>query len=166
MKRRCWRGSATKGQIETNNWVASDNRADVASGYMPRLLSSVFIAVVLLCHPERVEGQSIPGPAASVLIGKSALFDRPDPNGNSQVLGGLLGDGSRDYRYTGFWVGAGTVGIYGLLWFLGCEDSDMCSRSKLAWRVPVAAAGTGLLGALIGSLVPKSRSAADSLRDN
>lgn len=70
---------------------------------------------------------------------------------------GLLGDGSQDHRYTGFWVGALAIAIPGTAYFLACgtSSSEFCDRGKLAWRVPLASVVTGLVGALVGASMAK-----------
>jgi hypothetical protein len=80
----------------------------------------------------------------------SAQRERAEP------LWGLLGDGSRDHRYDGFFVGAGAAaGLYMLsvASFCGREDAT-CSAGNLlkaAGIVPIF----GILGAFIGGGISK-----------
>jgi hypothetical protein len=69
------------------------------------------------------------------------------------ALDGVLGNGAKDYRYTGFYVGLGVgvgLGIYAL--------AECTGRECAVRPVPFAIASTvvfSVVGALIGGLIPK-----------
>jgi hypothetical protein len=73
-------------------------------------------------------------------------------------LGGVLGPGDRDYRYPGFFVGAG-LGVAAMLVSIGmCSDSDSggCNAARVVLLGPVAVGAVGLAGAVVGGLFPKA----------
>jgi hypothetical protein len=69
------------------------------------------------------------------------------PATGHEPLGGLLGSGDRDYRYTGFFVGAGaglaTVAV-AVAW---CSDAEGgCDYGRVALFAPLGVAAVGLAG--------------------
>jgi hypothetical protein len=73
-----------------------------------------------------------------------------------EPLGGLLGPGDRDYRYTGFFVGAG-VGLAAVtLAVAWCSESEGgCDYGRVALFGPLGVAAVGFAGAVVGGLFPK-----------
>ena len=73
-----------------------------------------------------------------------------------EPLGGLLGPGDRDYRYTGFFVGAG-VGLAAVaLAVAWCSDAEGgCDYGRVALFAPLGVAAVGFAGAVVGGLFPK-----------
>ena len=127
-------------------------------------MSSPFFTLVLLV--------SLVGPAAAQTASvrpdqhslrprsARAVWVRPAPGqSDAQVrtpLGGVLGPGDRDYRYTGFFVGAG-LGVAAVALSVAlCSESDSgCSTGRVLLLGPVIAASFGLGGAVVGGLFPK-----------
>jgi hypothetical protein len=69
-------------------------------------------------------------------------------------LGGLLGSGEHDHRYTGFYVGLGVGAGLGIAAFVECADNTECAVAPLAFTL-VGMAAFSVVGALLGSLIPK-----------
>jgi hypothetical protein len=71
-------------------------------------------------------------------------------------LGGLLGPDDRDYRYPGFFVGAG-VGLAAVVLAVAwCSDAEGgCDYGRVALFAPLGVAAVGLAGAVVGGLFPK-----------
>jgi hypothetical protein len=74
-----------------------------------------------------------------------------------EPLGGFLGPGDEDHRYTGFFLGAG-LGLFGTMFSVAwCENADNNCDSTRAVLVGTMASGMfGLGGAVLGGLIPKS----------
>jgi hypothetical protein len=73
-----------------------------------------------------------------------------------EPLSGLLGPGDRDYRYTGFFVGAGAGLAAGVLAVAWCSDAEGgCDYGRVALFAPLGVAAVGLAGAVVGGLFPK-----------
>jgi hypothetical protein len=85
--------------------------------------------------------------------------------GDSRPETGLLGDGSKDHRYTGMYVGLGLGAVLVVLNLAHCDNSDTgCDSGRTISRAPVALVFLGGLGALIGRAFRKHDS--PSKRDN
>jgi hypothetical protein len=83
-------------------------------------------------------------PAAMIFAGES----RPEP--------GLLGDGSKDHRYAGMYVGLGLGAVLVVANLAYCRDTDTgCDSGKVVTRAPIALIFLGGIGALIGRAFPK-----------
>ena len=70
--------------------------------------------------------------------------------------GGILGDGSKDHRFTGMWIGLG-LAASAIAWSaVYCADSDAGCRAGQPWSgIPIALPVLAGAGALIGALFPK-----------
>ena len=71
---------------------------------------------------------------------------------------GLLGDGSKDHRYAGMYVGLG-IGIVLIIANVAhCNNRDTgCESEKTLARAPVVLVLLGGVGAIIGKALPKGR---------
>ena len=77
------------------------------------------------------------------------------PTTPTNPWGGLLGPGDRDYRYTGFFVGAG-VGLAAVaLAVAWCSDEGGCDYGRVVLFGPLGVAAMGFAGAVVGGLFPK-----------
>ena len=123
----------------------------------PRLLLLILVAfsAPALGHAQRVPVRLGPGAAR-------LLWERPSPTLATErarePLGGLLGRGDLDYRYTGFFVGAGLGLVATAFAFAWCGNTDnACDSGRV---LPVGIVVSGLLGlgtAVIGGFIPKAR---------
>lgn len=86
----------------------------------------------------------------------SAVWDAGATRTSSPVSG-LLGSGDRDYRYTGFYIGAG-YGLAAMLFSAAyCSDPDnSCTTGHALLVGPPLVAVAGVAGAVIGSLFKKT----------
>lgn len=123
---------------------------------MPNRLVVLFLASLA----SAVAAQESGPPAGSPPLGPSyarAVWAPPVVRESREPLGGLLGPGDEDHRYTGFFVGAAlglAATLYAVAW---CEDPDnSCSASKALIMGPVASAMLGFGGAVLGGLIPKA----------
>ena len=83
--------------------------------------------------------------------------DGPPVASNALIPAGILGDGSRDYRYTGLWVGVGiAAGLLLTAPVTVCQlEGSSCSVGKFAKAALISVPILGITGALIGGLFPK-----------
>jgi hypothetical protein len=81
----------------------------------------------------------------------------PPQASNAVIPAGIIGDGSRDHRYAGLWTGVGLgVGLVALAVVSACETEDSrCSVGNLAKATVITVPVLGIIGALIGSAIPK-----------
>ncbi len=100
-----------------------------------------------------------PVQAQQAKLGFSRLSESPviaDFPGLLASKAGLLGDGSRDHRYAGMYVGLALGGALIALNLIYCGDPDSsCDSGRVITRSPVALVFLGGVGALIGRLFPK-----------
>ena len=124
---------------------------------MPKLL----LALLLTCTVSSAAAQA-PAPSATIpppRPGWARAVWAPDARLEQQrePLGGLLGPGDEDYRYPGFFIGAGlgvAATLYSVTW---CEDPDnACSSSQALLTGAVFTAMASLGGAVLGGLIPKA----------
>jgi hypothetical protein len=112
------------------------------------------IIVATLVGAQALASQSIARP--TIASGRLWNQSRPYPIEGDQDRGGILGDGSRDHRYAGFWTGLAVGTGLTLLGAAYCSDSDTGCRPGQPWKGAIIAipvlAGTG---ALIGTMFPK-----------
>ncbi len=137
-----------------------------------RLSIACFFAVALLCSPgTAVEGQGIARPAPNKILQEqdettTAIRDS-DPVSFSKAMRarGLLGDGSLDHRYRGFWIGVGAASAYTVLKLLTCGSGERrCDRDRIAFADgPPLAISLALAGAIYGSTLPKQLPADSTL---
>ena len=88
------------------------------------------------------------------------LWAAPTPsNATSKALStGLLGDGSQDHRYSGFWVGAGLGLGLAYLGYEFCQDSDsgcQATTGQIVLRSAFVVGMLGTIGALIGAQIDR-----------
>lgn len=99
-----------------------------------------------------------PHPAPSAVLWQHARADFQSRESH-EPLGGFLGPGDEDYRYTGFFIGTGLGGLAILHFLALCAgDGDACSGADTApmfLGVVGATAMLGLGGAVIGGLISK-----------
>jgi hypothetical protein len=122
----------------------------------PRLLPLILLLMCSVAALGRAQGGPVqlrPGPS-------HLLWQRPSNLGAESAqepLGGLLGRGDLDYRYTGFFVGTGLGLGLAALTFIVCADTDSGCDTGRAVPLAVLMVGvTGLSGAVIGGFVPKT----------
>jgi hypothetical protein len=107
------------------------------------LLSSLAFPATISAQGTRI------APRASVVFTTAA----PVPT-EGELSNGILGDGSKDYRYTGFWVGAGAGLVFTYYMYEFCVESEGgCSANagQLLLGTLILAGTTSLLGALVGA---------------
>lgn len=110
------------------------------------------LALAFMCSvPSGLAAQGAPRYAEHIWV------KPPTQATNRMNLGpGLLGDGDRDHRYTGFYVGlslGAASTVFSVLW---CSDRDNdCSVSRALVLGPVITGVLGLTGAVIGGLFPR-----------
>jgi hypothetical protein len=116
----------------------------------------LLIAFMAFSSPSFAHTQGAPDllrPRPSHLLWRrSESFRTAEPT--QEPLGGILGRGDLDHRYTGFFVGSGVgVGltIFGLAY---CSAENTCTSKGMAQAV-LATGILGISGALIGGLFPK-----------
>jgi hypothetical protein len=127
---------------------------------MPRLL----LPTLLTCIVSSAAAQ-IPAPSTHVTQLRPgwarAVWAPAQPDHrlglDREPLGGFLGPGDEDYRYPGFFIGAGlglAATLFSVAW---CSDADnACSRGRALLLGPILTGAFGLGGAVIGGLIPKS----------
>lgn len=128
----------------------------------PRIVRSLGLGFVLAAGVTQPLWAQAAGPGAPVLRPHAAhgLWVRPPAAQASdrehEPLGGLLGPGDRDYRYTGFFVGA-AVGLAAVaLAVAWCSDSEGgCDYGRVVLFGPLGVAAVGFAGAVVGGLFPK-----------
>jgi hypothetical protein len=122
-----------------------------------RTVSSMHIRTVVIAPLALLLGGARAGlaqaphiaPRASVVFAQDAAAASP-----TALSSGILGDGSTDYRYTGFWIGTGTaVGLtfVGLASCGGMEGGCNGDTGEVALGVLIFTATMGLVGALVGA---------------
>lgn len=133
-----------------------------------RLTTACLFAVVMLCSvATKGEGQEIARPAPNTIMRQHLDFTTSTfQNSRASFAGalhvqGLLGDGSRDHRYKGFWLGVGAASAYTVLKLLTCSGGERrCDRDRIAFADgPPLAISLALAGAFYGSTRPKQLSA-------
>jgi hypothetical protein len=128
------------------------------------MIPGLLLLIALLTFSSRVvaHAQVAPallGPAPSHLLWeKPASLSSEQPN--REPTGGFLGPGDLDYRYPGFFVGAG-LGLgataFSLAW---CSDPDNACHTGRVLPVGMIMTGVlGLTGAVVGGLFPKAADA-------
>jgi hypothetical protein len=116
------------------------------------LLLSSFAATV--AHAQHVPVSLRPSPARLLWEQPSSA---PVAERAREPLGGLLGPDDLDYRYPGFFVGAGLGLLFTAASFVWCSDSDNACESGRVLPMGVLMTGVlGLSGAVIGGFLPKS----------
>jgi hypothetical protein len=115
------------------------------------------MVAIIIAIPTVLSAQApLIAPRASVLFAAAT--------GNETTLsGGILGDGSKDYRYTGFLIGGVGLGALGAYAGYGlCEYSEdpsmttaRCIASGVAGFLIAGFIG-GITGAMVGGLFPKA----------
>ena len=120
---------------------------------------SLVAALLVACAVPELQGEP-PRPSALQPQFARLVWDAGVPTVPTRArtpLGGVLGPGDRDYRYTGFFVGAGVglaATVFSVAW---CSDHDnACSSGRALLLGPVVSVTLGLGGAVIGGLFPKS----------
>lgn len=127
------------------------------------MTAKVFVLLVAsTCFGTRsASAQRIAGPRFATGVVWAAQAPAPVALGMDQS--GILGDGSKDHRYTGFWVGAGTGFGLGLLAAAFCEDEQRksCDISPPAAILGALFSGAilGTVGALIGAQIERTPAA-------
>jgi hypothetical protein len=128
---------------------------------MPKML--VLVLFLLACHVSSAVAQAgDPNPRVERLQPQwahavwAAGSDEALGRQARDPLGGLLGPADEDYRYTGFFIGAG-LGVastmFSVTW---CSDPDnACSRSHALLMGAMFTAMAGFGGAVLGGLFPK-----------
>jgi hypothetical protein len=120
-----------------------------------KLLLIPFFLTATIPTSLTAQGSAPPYAFETIKSSSSAIhFRHPKP-----VSAGLLGDGSRDHRYTGMYAGLGLGALLVVLNLAACDNSDMgCDSGKTISRAPVALVLLGGVGALIGRAFPKHHS--------
>jgi hypothetical protein len=123
-------------------------------------MSSRLLLLILLVLPSASAGAQAQSAPVRLRPGPAHfLWERPSNLAAERAhepLGGLLGRGDRDYRYTGFFVGAGLGLALTVLGFAWCNEDNGCNRGRV---VPLGLLATGILGlsgAVIGGFIPKA----------
>ena len=123
----------------------------------PRLSLLILLlscSVPALGRAQAASVQLRPGPS-------HLLWQRPsilEAEAAQEPLGGILGRGDLDYRYTGFFVGAGVGLALSALYVVVCDQEESCNSGQ---ALPLGLLATGILGlssAVIGGFVPKASS--------
>lgn len=71
---------------------------------------------------------------------------------------GVLGDGSKDHRYGGMWIGLGLGAMLTVVNYARCSNPDTgCSTSRPLIYGPIMTVVLGTTGALIGAQIPKAQ---------
>lgn len=119
------------------------------------------LVLVLMASSVPASAGAQGAPAALRPAPARLLWERPAPvplrAGAREPLGGLLGRGDEDYRYSGFFVGAGLGLALTAISFVWCADADNACDSGRVLPVGLVVTGAlGLSGAVIGGFLPKS----------
>jgi hypothetical protein len=112
------------------------------------LIALMTFSILSLAHAQGVGDRLRPRPAHLLWHRAESAEPRQEP------LGGILGRGDLDHRYTGFFVGSGVgigLTIFGLAY---CSAENTCSSEGVAHAL-LATGILGITGALIGGLFPK-----------
>ena len=118
------------------------------------------LTLILLATVFAVAGAAAQTAPVPLRPGPSLLWERP-PSAAAQrarePLGGLLGPDDEDYRYPGFFVGAGLGLVLTTVGFMICNEADNGCDGSQALGLGVLVTGVlGLSGAVIGGFMPKS----------
>jgi hypothetical protein len=107
--------------------------------------------LLLLVLAGGLQGQASPVRGPAVASGRLWTPPAPATVSPTALSSGILGDGSHDYRYRGFWIGAG-LGV-GLTWlsYEFCKGSDNGCQAGPDRVVLAAALTAGILGT-VGAL--------------
>lgn len=161
------------GRRSTYGLVAILSSAESLMPHPPtRLTTACLFAAVMLCSlATNGEGQVIARPAPNTIMRQHVDFttstfqNSPASFAKALHAQGLLGDGSRDHRYKGFWLGVGAASAYTILKLLACNGGERrCDRDRIAFADgPPLAISLALAGAVYGSTRPKQLPA-DSAR--
>jgi hypothetical protein len=113
-------------------------------------MKPTLLLLVLLALPAALSAQGARiAPRASVVFTTAAPV--PTEGGLSD---GILGDGSKDYRYTGFWVGAGAGLVFTYYMYGFCVESEGgcdANAGQLLLGTLIIAGTTSFFGALVGA---------------
>jgi hypothetical protein len=126
---------------------------------MPKIL----VLFLLACHVSSALAQAgDPGPRAERLQPQwanavwAAGSDETLGRQAREPLGGLLGPADEDYRYTGFFIGAGLGVVATAFSVTWCSDTDnACSSSQALLMGAMFTAMAGFGAAVLGGLFPK-----------
>lgn len=125
-------------------------------------LRSILLLIFLTMSSVSTVAHAQSAPARHVRPSSSHfLWQRPVSHSadTREPLGGLLGRGDLDYRYTGFFVGAGLGVVLTAFAFALCgEGDDGCDGGRVLPAGVLMSAIMGLGGAVIGGFLPKESS--------
>jgi hypothetical protein len=118
---------------------------------MVQLASRVVIAAAAFFLPaaRAAHAQYMPHPFPTTAPVAIAL----EPEA-SVPLGGLLGNGERDHRYLGFYLGLAAGAILGAYAVAECAGQSECAVTPVPFGLLVLLV-LPVAGALVGSLIPK-----------
>jgi hypothetical protein len=123
---------------------------------MRRLVTSALVATCVLAQaPARAAAQ------ASAVASRFESWTPPPmatASARRDPMHWLLGDGSKDHRYVGFYVGAGVGVAFGVVMLGFCGDTDSgdgCSPFAYVLAPVLSGAVLGAFLALVGSAIPK-----------
>ena len=123
---------------------------------MRRLFATIAVAMPLAAHPAPAVAQS---PALERPRFESWAPPPIAEQARQDPMGWLLGDGSRDHRYTGFYAGAATGAVLGVVLLGMCSMDDSGDGGCSPWAYvlgPISGAALlGAVGALIGGAFEK-----------
>jgi hypothetical protein len=130
---------------------------------MNKALSVIVICgLVMLSAGESAAQQAFQPTLASGLVWSPAASQ---PDATTAMSTGILGDGSKDYRYTGMWVGVGTALALSYVGYELCHNDDGgcdASAGRVVLGTLLATAVTGTIGALIGAQFDRAPDSAAS----
>jgi hypothetical protein len=99
---------------------------------------------------------SAQGPRVSFPEPVSQAFRQSAPVGSLGAAAGIIGSSTKDYRYTGMYVGLGTFAALNILGFAICSGQEGgCHYESGVLGFVGGALLSGGVGALVGSLFPK-----------